>query len=251
MQRDAFRLSFLPLLLLTACPDGDVTVTTNVTTYSTMSSPSTNVTSDEPTEPTTTGLDGSDTGVPAFPSTGGPDWTSTGEDPGTDGGETTEDTTGGPGEPLPEPPSGCAHFVEVNGRQTPERRWVIIEASACDRSSSLEVVFGGDPGVEVVTGIPFNPCAVLGGTESPAANPVLGMPRVVVTIGDAVEPAAWTASLLVDGEESDSVRVPAVLQGQDWPQAPEAPFTPIHRRDDWSWVLVDAFSGSCGLAPVG
>jgi len=235
----------LPLALLAACVDDDTSTTTFsafVTTFSTMSSPSTNATALDTWMPTeadetpTSGLDSNSTSETTGSDSNSSSVGSTTNDSETDG-------------PVSSPPAGCAHFVEIGGRQTPEGRWIIVDASACDRADEIVVYFEGGQVPGTMTGIPANPCAILGGVESPAFQ-AKELPWVLVTIGDAVDPVVWAAVLFVNDVNSDSVRVPAILQGQEWPDAPEAPKGTVRRRADWSWGVLDAPIMSCDLLPV-
>lgn len=276
--RNAFPfLLVIPLVLAAGCADDDAgttTFNTFVTTFSTMSSPTTvatvfdtwslETTTGTPTEdlPASEGTVIGETGAETFggsetsaPATDGAASTSAGGGTttgtsGTEGDDSSgsEDSTS-EGDPIPDPPAGCAVFAEWLGRHVLEMRYVRVDASACPRDTKIELEFSVDAPVASVffAELPYRPCSAFGGVASPAGATPDG---VVMDIEGHEGATSWSARLLTNGVVSDDVEVPEVLTGQHWFNEPNAPGTPIHRRADFSWIVQDGPAPGCDLLPV-
>lgn len=226
------------LFVFAACPDGDVSTTTLDTFVTSFSSTNATAFGTFPEGPTPT----SDAQEP----TGDESSKSTGDAPSTSG----EDTTGEMIEPLPDAPSGCAHFVEILGNASAAERYVVIDMAGCPRSAVPELrleTFASSPVWQEE--LPRVECGVFGGPDSPAAVDFGG---VVVPLGGVENDnaTAWRVTVLVDGLPSDDLRVPAILQGQVWPGALFAPTSPVRRREDFSLVPTLMHVEGCALSPV-
>lgn len=243
-------LFLITMVSFPACADdaSSTTFATIVTTFSSQSSPSTNVTLfDSQPAPTTSGGGEDDTSgetSAGLEVTGAPTTSGTTAAPGDTSGDGTSTTGGIP----PEPPAGCAHLVEVWGNTLAERRTFVVDASACGRDDFLELEFEiEDPFPSTfTTPLPVAPCVVAGGPSSPEAGETGFF--LLFMVGD--EAPAWKATLRVDAEVSDHVEVPAALEGQTWPSAPDAPQLFVRRREDWSWGVKLEHEQGCALSPA-
>lgn len=170
--------------------------------------------------------------------------------------EAIDPTTGSEGEesttgvalpvPIPVPPIGCGHFVEINARAPASQRWFTIDMSTCPRAALGSLRFEVDAPVKSSDDLllPRRDCGTYGGDASPAAVDADG---VLLDVAGNPAASAWRATLFVDGAVSDLLRVPVILQWQEWDDEPEAPATPVMRREDWAWAVTGEHVAGCGL----
>lgn len=179
--------------------------------------------------------------------TSGAPTTSSSDGDGTFGMSTsnTEPTTGET-PPTIEPPTGCAFFVEINGGGTAENNFVMVDWSECERGQSLAMWALPTNGFPVRFDLDSSDpgCFVWGGPSSPAAMSTDG---VTIDWPGPDMPTNYALDLLVDEVVSDRARVPIMLKGQSWPEAPACPTTPVHRVQDWSWSVVTEHIAGCDL----
>ena len=230
-------------LLVTACGDD----TTIITTFHTVSASDTNITfvttpqSGGDDGPTSAGDTDGDGATEVDPTTFGGSATSIGD---TDTTSATDDsTTAEQIDPVQDPPAGCAHFVEVNGAQSPATNYMVIDSSGCQRGQmSINVGMPGFTSADFDLG-PVNGCHAWGGPKSPAGidGTVIGLP---VPEGPIL---SYWLTLFVNGEVSDDVRIPDILHTQQWDEKPLAPTTPIRRADDFSWRVIPEHVPGCDL----
>lgn len=245
--------TFLSLLLLAACSDVDTNTTTFstlVTTFSTMSSPSSNATmfdslptssdaftgADDDSHSETSALSDASSEDTSAPSTGEAE-TSTGEQAG----------------PLPVPPSGCAVFVEVLPRtEFANTRYVVVDMTGCPRAEFATLTYQAVSPLFSSWKAPIarRDCGVFGGNMSPAGAPGEGEDGVVLSMVGTDEATAVLLRLEVEGEVSDELILPDDLAGQTWEGQPGAPTVSLRRREDWSWVPVEEHVPGCDLIPL-
>lgn len=164
--------------------------------------------------------------------------------------ETLDGESTGAAEPQKIVPTGCAHFVEIEGHTPVARRYAIVNAGACDPAArlSIEWTAGTLPEGTTVTMVgQAEKCAAYG----PRGSAVTGDSEwVSTTIEGAVALTIWRARLLVDGVKSDEVQLPVALTGQEYPYAPGLPQSAIRRVEDFSWRVVPEHIGGCDLSAI-
>lgn len=239
---------FLILLLLLACPNDVPNVETSESGM-----PAGSTSDDAPggsaSSITTSG--DAQTVTTSTPDTGGAGTESSLSSEGSS--DLGDNTTGEHVDPLPDPPSGCAKFIEWVGRHAQDFRHVTVDTATCPRGSRIKITFSAvapDPSFfEFELPPEAMPCQLIGGPLGPA----IGEPgAIILPIEGPENLIAWEAAVLVDDVVSDDVRVPDVLIGQHWMLEPFAPAFPIRRREDWSWVprMNEGHQPGCELATV-
>ena len=252
----------LSAILLATCTDEDTSTTTFstlVTTFSSMSSPSTNATAFDTWSPTDEHLTSegsedtfgaSETSAAVGSTSEGDDSTSSGTSESSGDSTGTEESTGD--DPMTHPPKGCAWLIEVLGRTTVDLRYVVVDMSRCERSKLATLTF------QAATPSPSSwqalltrrECGVFGGLHSPAAMPGFGEDGFTMDIEGTEGGTNILVRLEVDGEVSDEMILPNVLKGQSWQGEPDAPVVPVRRREDHSWVPIEEHVPGCELVTV-